>query len=118
MMKKILQTIVFIFLFISTCIAQELKDTLKYSNTKLDFEIRAKVLVERMTLDEKISQLGNESNAISRLGISKYNWWNECLHGVAGAGVATVFPQAIGIAASFDTDLMYKVSRVKGRNFI
>ncbi|NLM96488.1 MAG: glycoside hydrolase family 3 protein [Halanaerobiaceae bacterium] len=63
-----------------------------------------------MTLEEKISQLLYYSPAIGRLGINEYNWWNECLHGVARAGVATVFPQAIGMAATFSTDRIYKVA--------
>ncbi|MDR2247367.1 MAG: glycoside hydrolase family 3 C-terminal domain-containing protein [Treponema sp.] len=59
-------------------------------------------LVSKMTLEEKVSQLSYESPAIERLGIPEYNWWNECLHGVARAGFATVFPQAIALAATFD----------------
>ena len=55
-----------------------------------------------MTLEEKMSQMVYQSPAIERLGIPAYNWWNEALHGVARAGVATVFPQAIGLAATFD----------------
>ena len=62
------------------------------------------------TVEEKVSQMGSVAPAIERLGIPQYNWWNECLHGVARAGKATVFPQAIGMAASFHTDLMYKVA--------
>ena len=81
-----------------------------YLDTSADFEARAADLVERMTLEEKISQLGNSAPAIERLGIPQYDWWNECLHGVARAGTATVFPQAIGMAASFDTPLMYQVA--------
>ena len=104
-----IQTLIIVFLLGSVAFAQD-NTSSKYLNTDLDFETRAKDLVSRMTLDEKISQLGNESDAIPHLGIAKYNWWNECLHGVAGAGVATVFPQAIGMAASFDPDLMYKVA--------
>ena len=56
-----------------------------------------------MTLEEKVSQMMNDSPAIERLGIPAYNWWNECLHGVARAGRATVFPQAIGLAATWDS---------------
>jgi beta-glucosidase len=63
-----------------------------------------------MTLEEKASQMLHESAAIERLGIPEYNWWNECLHGVARAGFATVFPQAIGLAATFDPDLMLRVA--------
>ncbi len=62
-----------------------------------------------MTLEEKASQLRYDSPAIERLGIPEYNWWNEGLHGVARAGTATVFPQAIGLAAAFDEDLMHKI---------
>jgi beta-glucosidase len=65
-----------------------------------------------MTLEEKISQLGNNAPAIPRLGVLEYNWWNECLHGVARAGTATVFPQAIGMAATFNPSLINDVAVV------
>ena len=71
---------------------------------------RAKTLVARMTLQEKISQMRYDAPAIDRLNIPAYNWWNECLHGVARSGAATVFPQAIGLAASFSTDLVEQVA--------
>ncbi len=83
-----------------------------YHNTSLDFETRASDLVGRMSLEEMISQLGNSAPGIERLGIKPYDWWNEGLHGVARAGIATVFPQAIGMAASFDRDTMYDVACV------
>ena len=67
---------------------------------------RAEALVSQMTVDEMASQLKFDAPAIERLGIPEYNWWNEGLHGVARAGTATVFPQAIGMAAAWDTDLM------------
>ena len=67
-------------------------------------------LLSRMTVPEKISQLMNDSPAIDRLGIPAYNWWNESLHGVARSGRATVFPQAIGLAATWDTGLMFRVA--------
>lgn len=73
---------------------------------------RAHELVSRMTLEEKASQLRYDAPAIPRLGIPAYNWWNEGLHGVARAGVATSFPQAIGMAAAFDTELMQTVGDV------
>ncbi len=73
---------------------------------------RAKELVGRMTLEEKASQLRYDAPAISRLGVPAYNWWNEGLHGVARAGVATMFPQAIGTAAAFDTELLEKIGDV------
>ena len=74
------------------------------------FKERAKELVSRMTLAEKISQMRYDAPAIERLGIPAYNWWNECLHGVARSGAATVFPQAIAMAASFDTELIHEVA--------
>ena len=67
---------------------------------------RAEALVSQMTVDEMASQLKFDAPAIERLGIPAYNWWNEGLHGVARAGTATVFPQAIAMAAAWDTDLM------------
>ena len=73
-----------------------------YRNPNLSPSERAWDLLKRMTLEEKISQMKNSSPAIERLGIPEYNWWNEALHGVARAGKATVFPQAIGLAATFD----------------
>ncbi len=65
----------------------------------------AKALVAQMTLEEKASQLKYDAPAVPRLGIPAYNWWNEVLHGVARAGTATVFPQAIGLAAMFDENM-------------
>ena len=82
----------------------------KYKDKSLSFEERAKDLVSKLTLDEKISQLTHESQAIERLNIPKYNWWNEALHGVARSGVATVFPQAIGLASTWDLNLMSEVA--------
>ncbi|NQU81670.1 MAG: glycoside hydrolase family 3 C-terminal domain-containing protein [Bacteroidetes bacterium] len=69
-------------------------------------------LVSRLTLEEKISQMTDVAAPVERLGIPGYNWWNECLHGVARAGTATVFPQAIGLAATWDTDLTYQMADV------
>lgn len=69
-------------------------------------------LVEQMTLEEKMSQMVYRSPAIERLGIPAYNWWNEALHGVARAGVATMFPQSIGLAATFDQELLYQIADV------
>src|SRR5690349_17340089 len=81
-----------------------------YRDTSRSFEERAADLVSKMTLDEKVSQLQNNAAAIPRLGVPAYDWWNEALHGVARAGTATVFPQAIGLAASFDTALLRRVA--------
>ena len=77
-----------------------------------EYRKRAKKLVAEMTLEEKVSQTVHRAAAIPRLGIKGYNWWNEGLHGVARAGVATVFPQAIGMAASFDEGLLWEVADV------
>ncbi len=83
-----------------------------YLNENLGFEERAKDLVSLMTLEEKVTQMLHAAPAIPRLGIPAYNWWNEALHGVARSGVATVFPQAIGMAATFDEDLIQKIADV------
>lgn len=83
-----------------------------YKDENLSFEERAKDLVSRMDLLEKLSQMTHKAAAVPRLGVPFYNWWNEALHGVARAGVATVFPQAIGMAATFDEDLLYKIAEI------
>jgi beta-glucosidase len=83
-----------------------------YKNENLSFEERAKDMVSNMTLFEKVSQMTYNSAAVPRLGIASYNWWNEALHGVARAGIATMFPQAIGMAATFDEKLVYEVAGV------
>ena len=90
--------------------ASEAAGPLPYQEPDLGFEARAADLVSRMTLAEKVSQLVNDAPALPRLGVPSYEWWNECLHGVARAGPATVFPQAIGMAASFDAPLMREVA--------
>ena len=78
---------------------------------------RAQALVAQMTLAEKASQLQHDSPAIPRLGIPSYNWWSEGLHGVARAGTATVFPQAIGLAATWDAPLVQRVGEAVGIEF-
>jgi beta-glucosidase len=83
-------------------------EVVAYKDTKRSFEESARDLVRRLTLEEKVSQLGHASDAVVRLDIPEYNWWNEGLHGVARAGIATVFPQAIGLAATFDEDLIHR----------
>ncbi|MES1201079.1 MAG: glycoside hydrolase family 3 C-terminal domain-containing protein [Pseudomonadota bacterium] len=88
-----------------------------YQNTSLTPEQRAADLVSHMTLEEKAAQLGHTAPAIPRLGVPEYNWWNEGLHGVARAGTATVFPQAIGMAATWDTDLMHQTADVISTEF-
>jgi beta-glucosidase len=83
-----------------------------YLDPAFPIDERVDDLVSRMTIKEKVSQMGNEAAAIKRLGIPKYNWWNEALHGVARAGIATVFPQAIGLAATWNPDLVYQMAEV------
>src|ERR1700683_1001322 len=85
-------------------------DNAPYLNPDLAAEKRAADLVSRMTLDEKVLQMQNSAPAIPRLNIPAYDWWNEALHGVARAGRATVFPQAIGLAASWDLSLMHEIA--------
>jgi beta-glucosidase len=83
-----------------------------YLDPSLPLEQRVNDLVSRMTLEEKVSQMQDVAPGIPRLSIPAYNWWNEGLHGVARAGHATVFPQAIGLAATWDTDLIHRVADV------
>jgi beta-glucosidase len=75
-----------------------------YLDPSHSIEERVDNLVSRMTVNEKVSQMGSAAPAIERLGIPQYNWWNEGLHGVARAGLATVFPQGIGLASTWNTD--------------
>jgi len=88
-----------------------------YLDPKKPIEKRVDDLVSRMTLEEKVSQLENSAQAIPRLGVPAYDWWNEGLHGVARAGYATVFPQAIGLAATFDEPLMHRAADVISTEF-
>jgi beta-glucosidase len=81
-----------------------------FRDPKLPLEQRVDDLVSRMTLEEKISQMQNAAAAIPRLDVPEYEWWNEALHGVARAGIATVFPQAIGLAATFDEKMITQVA--------
>ena len=83
-----------------------------FLDPSLPVEKRVDDLVSRMTLEEKIGQMQSEAASIPRLGIHEYNWWNECLHGVARNGIATVFPQAIGMAATWNTDLIRREAEV------
>lgn len=80
-----------------------------FQNPTLSTDTRLDDLLSRLTVQEKVSQLFIDAPAIERLNIPAYYWWNEALHGVARAGKATVFPQAIGLAATFDEDLMLRV---------
>jgi len=103
--------LVFLGLFSLLCSCEN-ASRYPYQNTDLDFESRAEDLVSRMTLEEKVGQLTHYAEAVERLDVPEYNWWNECLHGVARSGKATVFPQAIGMAATFDRDMMFRMADV------
>ncbi len=81
-----------------------------YKDPSLPLQQRVDDLVSRMSLEEKVSQMMNAAPAIERLGIPQYNWWNECLHGVARAGIATVFPQAIGLGATWNPELIHRMA--------
>ena len=83
-----------------------------YKNPALSVEQRADDLISRMTLEEKALQMQNAAPAIPRLGVPAYNWWSEALHGVARSGYATVFPQAIGMAATFNPEIIRREGRV------
>jgi beta-glucosidase len=81
----------------------------KFTNTALPIDQRVDDLIGRMTLEEKVSQMRDHAPAIPRLGVPKYDWWNEGLHGVAFAGYATNFPQVIGMAATWDSSLVHRM---------
>lgn len=108
---KILKVIVLCYLHLIFCgqiFSQS--NLLPFRNESLPLENRVNDLLERLTVEEKISLLSYNSPAIPRLGIPAYNWWNEALHGLARGGRATVFPQAIAMAASFDHDLLESIA--------
>ena len=89
--------------------SQEAPANAPYLNPSLPLERRVNDLIGRMTLEEKVAQMRDHATPIPRLGVPKYDWWNEGLHGVAFAGYATNFPQVIGMAATWDTDLVHKM---------
>jgi beta-glucosidase len=101
-----------ISLFFLPAIALSQTTNPPYLNPSLPIEQRVTDLLSRLTTEEKIAQMQDVAPAIPRLQIPAYNWWNEGLHGVARAGTATVFPQAIGLAATWDTDLLHRVADV------
>ncbi len=95
------------------CTSQpDYSDVKPWFNPTLDIETRLDSLISEMTLEEKVGQMMNDAPAIERLGVPQYGWWNECLHGVARSGLATVFPQAIGMAATWDEDQMLRLATV------
>lgn len=102
--------LVVLLLLTDACSTKNETEDFPFLNTTLSMKERVDDLVSRMTLEEKISQMMNDAPAIERLGVQRYNWWSEGLHGVARAGLATVFPQAIGMGATWDEPLLFNVS--------
>ena len=99
----------FITAVISCCASLVWAQQLPYQNPSLSPAERAEDLCSRLTLEEKALLMMDRSPAIQRLGIPQFEWWNETLHGVGRNGIATVFPITVGMAASFDDALVYKV---------
>ncbi|MDD6209149.1 MAG: glycoside hydrolase family 3 C-terminal domain-containing protein [Bacteroidales bacterium] len=99
-----------ILLAATVCVIPAFAQQQVWNDPSQPIERRITAMVSAMTLEEKVSQLSFDSPGIERLNIPEYNWWNEALHGVARTGRATVFPQCIGMAATFDDDLVYRVA--------
>lgn len=109
--KIISQHSLLIALFLVTSVLAQNKDyQYPFLNPGLEIDERVDDLIGRMTLEEKVDQMLSSAPAIERLGIPQYDWWNEALHGVARAGLATVFPQAIALGATWDEKLMFDIS--------
>src|SRR5579871_3162182 len=105
MKKLILTSTVAVCLLLQSKAQQE-----PYLNPSLSIDARVQDLIGRMTPQEKVYQMMNSTPAIPRLHIPEYDWWNEALHGVARSGIATIFPQPIGMAATFDDSLVHSVA--------
>jgi beta-glucosidase len=123
-MKRLVNKRVAVFLSALVCalfsqyfFGQQTTSRPPYKNPRIGLDQRGDDLISRMTVEEKVSQLTHAAAGIPRLGVPEYNWWNEGLHGVARAGTATVFPQAIGMAATFDELLMQQIGDVIGTEF-
>jgi len=108
---KLYRFVLALLLLTSSASFGQQPNSASYLDPNLPPERRAAEIVSRMTLEEKVLQMQSTAPAIPRLGVAAYNWWNEALHGVV-QGRATVFPQAIGLAATWDTDLMYRVADI------
>ena len=110
-------TLVVLFIMVGGSVAQTAKSSGPpvYLDPAQPVNVRVDDLVSRMTLEEKASQLVNQSRAIPRLKIPEYDWWSEALHGVARAGTATVFPEPIGLAATFNAPLIHQMATAIGQ---
>jgi beta-glucosidase len=110
-------TLIILSVFLVSCssnnsssdVTESIEYDFSWYNPEISFEERVQLLIDEMTIEEKISQLTFDAAAIERLGVPEYNWWSEALHGVARNGRATVFPQPIGMGATFDRDLIHRV---------
>ncbi len=102
--------ILILLLIFTACATHDKEYEFPFLDPGLTTDERVNDLVSRLTLKEKVSQMMNAAPSVERLGIPEYNWWNECLHGVARAGLATVFPQSVGLGATWDEELMYRIS--------
>ena len=109
-MKRLFLVVISITFF--NCCDTSITEEYPFQNPELSIEERVDDLVDRLSLQEKIDQLNYDAPAIDHLNIPAYNWWNECLHGVGRAGKATVFPQAIGMAASWNKHLLAEIGQV------
>lgn len=111
-MKKIIRLLSLTLVLSAGTLSSQNND-FPFRNPDLDMETRIKDLISRLTLEEKVSMMKHQSPAIARLGVPAYNWWNEALHGVARTNEkVTVFPQAIGMAATFDTEALQKMGDI------
>jgi len=108
---------ILMLIIMSIGVSVKSQENYNFLDPDLSFDERAEIMLKEMTIEEKISQLTDVSPAVSRLNIPEYNWWNEGLHGVARAGYATVFPQAIGLAATWNDSLVYQVATIISTEF-
>lgn len=111
MKNRILQILPFAIVLFMVNTGCSQKYMYEFQDPAKSIEDRTEDLISKLTLEEKVGQLMFSAPAIERLNVPAYNWWNECLHGVARNGRATVFPQAIGMAATFDKDLMFDIGK-------
>src|SRR5476649_1918622 len=110
MLKRVQQFVLVTTTLVIFSLTAKSQNVKPYLNPALPMDERVNNLLSQLTLQEKIGLLGYQNQAVPRLGIPAYNWWNEALHGVARAGSATVFPQAIGMAATFNDALLKQVA--------
>src|SRR5882762_2178172 len=116
MSDQVIRVWVIVLLFASSLLAQNVQPSKKaiYLDPSQPIDARVDDLISQMTLEEKASQLVNQARSIPRLQVPQYDWWSEALHGVANAGTATVFPEPIGLAATFDAPLIHEMAVVIG----